>query len=350
MEFNNLQISPHNWFVAARSDQLSAGTLLRRMILGRPYVLYRNAEHQAVALEDSCPHKNLPLSMGTLVGDQIQCRYHGWKIDQRGACTDVPCHAPDEKLPRCTVPSLHAIEQDDWIWVHLTEPYGSPARPPRHAKTPDHRWFELHNVMKAPVDLIVENGVDCGHTGFVHPGLYRSTPQQFIRALLKTTPTGVRIDTLEEQAQTGTRDFRSYLSRNQQITHSDELILPHTVRVVYTTAGGTASRFGGLSVITILVCTPEDGDTTRVYTRMGVYYGYLTTPATWFVERLTRNIVAQDKEVLEGQADNIRRFGERRFRTVTADLPTGWVQRAIKQYNEGTFEARDEVREISYKL
>lgn len=343
MESTNLQISPHNWFIAARSDQVVIGALLRRLILGRPYVVYRDAGGRAVALEDSCPHKNLPLSMGTLVGDRIQCRYHGWTFDPHGRCTDVPCHAPGEKLPPCKVPSLHVVEQDGWIWLHPTEPRGSTALPPRHARDPKYRWFELHNVMKAPVDLIIENGVDCGHTGFVHPGLYRSTPQQFIRALVKTTPTGVRIDTLDEQARTGTRDFRSLLSRNKKITHSDELILPHTVRVDYHTSDG-------LSVVTILVCTPEDEHTTRVYTRMGVYYGLLTTPATWFVKRLTKRIVAQDKEVLEGQADNIRRLGGRKFRTVTADLPTNWVQRAIRQYNQGTFEASGESREISYKL
>src|SRR5262249_6241252 len=147
----------------------------------------RNEAGRPVALEDSCPHKNLPLSMGSLVGDQVQCRYHGWRFDQNGACTDVPCHAPKEKLPVCKIPALHVVEQDDWIWIHPTEPRGSEALPPSYPKDPKLRWFELHNVMKAPVDLILENGVDCGHTGFVHPGLYRSKPQQFIRALLRFT-------------------------------------------------------------------------------------------------------------------------------------------------------------------
>jgi phenylpropionate dioxygenase-like ring-hydroxylating dioxygenase large terminal subunit len=343
MEHTNLQISSHNWFVAARSDQLPVGALVRRLILGRPYVLFRGADGAPAALEDSCPHKNLPLSMGKLVGGQIQCRYHGWRFARDGRCTDVPCHAPDEKLPACRVPALRVVEQDGWVWLYPGVPTDAAALPPRHPRDRRHRWFELHNVMRAPVDLIIENGVDCGHTGFVHPGLYRSIPQQFIRALVKTTPTGVRIDTLDEQAETGTRDFRSLLSRNQKITHSDELILPHTVRVDYQTSNG-------LSVITILVCTPEDEHTTRVYTRMGVSYGVLTIPATWFVKRLTERIVAQDKEVLEGQADNIQRLGGRKFRTVTADLPTNWVQRAIRQFNQGTFTARDERREISYKL
>ncbi|WP_394831082.1 aromatic ring-hydroxylating dioxygenase subunit alpha [Pendulispora rubella] len=297
MDFNNLHIPKSNWFIAARSDQLGAGTTLKRRILGESYVFSRDARGRVLGREEDGAHSN-----------------------------------------------LRVVEQDDWIWVHLTLASDSTEGPPSYPRDPKFDWFELHNVMNVPLDLIVDNGVDCGHTGFVHPGLFRSKPQQFVRATLTNTGHGVRIDTSDEQAKSGTKDFRSFFTRNQKVTHYDEFIIPHTVYVEYATSDG----FGA---ITILICTPEDEQTTRVYTRMGVKYGrFFFFPATWFVKRLVEKIVAQDKVVLEGQADNIRRFGNRRFRTVTADLPTNWIQRTLRRETEGKPQATGEVREISYKL
>ena len=47
------------------------------MILGEPVVLFRKEDGTPVALEDRCVHRHLPLSMGRLVGDHLQCHYHG---------------------------------------------------------------------------------------------------------------------------------------------------------------------------------------------------------------------------------------------------------------------------------
>ena len=39
-----------------------------------------------VALEDRCCHRALPLSMGKVVENNIQCGYHGLEFDASGAC------------------------------------------------------------------------------------------------------------------------------------------------------------------------------------------------------------------------------------------------------------------------
>ena len=56
------------------------------VILGEPVVLFRTQDGTPVAFEDRCAHRHLPLSMGTLVGDTLQCRYHGLRYDKTGAC------------------------------------------------------------------------------------------------------------------------------------------------------------------------------------------------------------------------------------------------------------------------
>ena len=60
------------------------------MFLNQPVVLYRTAEGKAVALEDRCCHRHYPLSRGKVIGESIQCGYHGLRFDGTGTCVEIP--------------------------------------------------------------------------------------------------------------------------------------------------------------------------------------------------------------------------------------------------------------------
>ena len=77
------------WYVAAYDREITRRPL-GRIILGEPIVFYRLEDGTPVALEDRCAHRHLPLSMGKLVGDTLQCHYHGLRYDKTGACVRVP--------------------------------------------------------------------------------------------------------------------------------------------------------------------------------------------------------------------------------------------------------------------
>ena len=62
---------PHNaWYAAATSDEVGRTPPARRVLGGR-IVVYRTAAGEAVALEDRCEHRPVPLSSGRLEGDDI---------------------------------------------------------------------------------------------------------------------------------------------------------------------------------------------------------------------------------------------------------------------------------------
>jgi phenylpropionate dioxygenase-like ring-hydroxylating dioxygenase large terminal subunit len=331
-----------SWLLVAAGSEVGAAPVART-VDGLPLVLFRDSGGHVVALEDRCPHKNVALSLGRVVGDTLQCRYHGWRFSTAGGLVDVPCHSPDERLPRCAVPAFPVVEQDGWIWLTLAPPGTPTGAPPRYERSPGYRWFELHNTVSAPVDLVLENGLDCSHTGFAHEGLFRSAPTQFVTAVIEETPTGVRVETLEGDTG-GARDVRRTLGRGRAIRHVDEVILPHTLKVDYWI--GDAAH-----VVTILVCTPEAGERTRLFTRMGVRYGRLLTPLVGrYVEWLTRRVVRQDLAILESQAERIRGFGGRTFRNVMADQPAAWMQRARRRYEAGERPALLRTRRVVYRL
>ena len=66
----------NEWYVAAWDHEVSRD-LINRKILGKEIVLYRKQDGTPVAMEDACPYRMLPLSLGVLIEDRIQCGYHG---------------------------------------------------------------------------------------------------------------------------------------------------------------------------------------------------------------------------------------------------------------------------------
>lgn len=323
------------WFVVARSETLGRAPLAR-VILGHPVVLFRGVDGRVSALEDRCPHKNVALSLGRVRDGTLECRYHGWRFDGQGALVDVPCHSPDERAPRCRVPAWRVVERDGWIWVRRAGPDGGSGAPPAHPRDRRFFWFDLEYVVDAPADLILENGLDCSHTGFAHEGLFRSAPTQFVSTRIEETPTGVRA-TMEGEQPSGGNDTRSRLGRGQGIRHVDEVVVPHTLLVTY--------EIGRHRLVTILVCTPETPQRTRVFNRNGVHYGLWTPVVGRYVRAVARKVVRQDVEILNSQGARIREFGRREFRHVVADQPAVWMQRVLAGRGGGGAS-----REIVYKL
>ena len=156
------------WYVAANANEIDRKPMARTL-LGEPVVMYRLENGTPVALEDRCVHRHLPLSMGKLVGDVIQCHYHGLQYDCTGQCTKVP--GQDMVPPNAKIKSYPVVERYKWIWIWM----GDPAKADPAGIT-DFHWFDdpawgagqsyLH--VKANWQLIVDNLLDLTHETYIH--------------------------------------------------------------------------------------------------------------------------------------------------------------------------------------
>ena len=77
------------WYVIAWGEEVGR-QILARTVCNESIILYRTAEGKVAALENACCHRQLPLAMGKLVGDNVQCGYHGLTFDPTGKCVRVP--------------------------------------------------------------------------------------------------------------------------------------------------------------------------------------------------------------------------------------------------------------------
>jgi vanillate O-demethylase monooxygenase subunit len=157
------------WYVAARADELAAGALLGRRLLDDPVVLYRRADGSPVALTDRCPHRFAPLHLGRIVGDNVQCGYHGLQFDCTGKCVVAPF---GDKIPAAAqVRSYPVVERHAMLWIWMGDADKADAADiPDFSCMTDPKRAQLHGYQKvaANYELIVDNLADLSHAPFLH--------------------------------------------------------------------------------------------------------------------------------------------------------------------------------------
>ena len=113
------------WYRALPSDQLGRRTLYKAMLLENPLVIGRDADGRAFALQDTCPHRGMPLNCGRFDGRQVECGYHGWKFDvQTGQCKLIPSLTADQslKVDRIFAGNFACQERESFVWVFIPDP------------------------------------------------------------------------------------------------------------------------------------------------------------------------------------------------------------------------------------
>ena len=159
----------NSWYVAAWDREITRA-LLPRIFLGEPVVLYRKEDGSAVALEDRCCHRQLPLSMGRLEGDALRCGYHGLKFDASGKCVEIPGQA--SVPPQAKIKSYLVFEKHGWLWIWMGDPAkADPALVPNWWWTGHPQWaFSRPDMIhvKCNYQLIADNVLDATHLAYVH--------------------------------------------------------------------------------------------------------------------------------------------------------------------------------------
>ncbi len=104
------------WYVAGWSRDIGQG-LVARTILNENIVMYRQSNGSVAVLEDACPHRKLPLSKGRLLGDIVECGYHGLQFDCSGNCILAPTQ--QRIPPTAKVRVYPAAEKCGFVWVWM---------------------------------------------------------------------------------------------------------------------------------------------------------------------------------------------------------------------------------------
>lgn len=159
----------NTWYPLAWSRDIGR-SLTSRRIVERDIVLYRTEQGQVAALDDVCPHRMLPLSMGKLKGDAIECGYHGMTFDCSGKCVRVP--GQDRIPPNAQVRNYPTHENLGLVWIWMGDPTRANVAdvfdlPQYH----DPKWSAVEGdalPIEANYLSLADNLCDPSHVSFVH--------------------------------------------------------------------------------------------------------------------------------------------------------------------------------------
>lgn len=182
------------WYVAAPSRQIDE-SLQSLTLLGDPLLFYRDSEGQVVALEDACPHRKMPLSMGRRVGDAVQCGYHGLTFDACGKCIEAPTQ---DKIPsNALVRSYPVIEKFKLVWVWMGDPQlADEDKLLQLDDYSDPNWgLTDGGVLECQCHYLylLDNLLDPSHVAWVHETSFASAGTEDVPLVIEDTDTGVLV-------------------------------------------------------------------------------------------------------------------------------------------------------------
>jgi phenylpropionate dioxygenase-like ring-hydroxylating dioxygenase large terminal subunit len=142
-------------------------------MLGQDFVLFRDSGGVARCLSNTCTHRGGSLADGKILGDCVQCPYHGWRFDGEGHCVRIPSLGANARIPaRTRIDAYPTAERYGLVFAFLGD-LPEAERPPI-MPIPEYGmdgWAATLQHFEWDIDYkrSIENGIDPSHNEFVHP-------------------------------------------------------------------------------------------------------------------------------------------------------------------------------------
>ena len=325
------------WYAAAYDVELRH-ELMARTICNKKLVLYRRGDGAPAVLEDACWHRLLPLSKGRLIGDEVECGYHGLVYNPEGRCVRMPSQA---KLnPSACVRSFPVVEKHRLIWVWLGDPARADAAtiPDLHWNN-DPAWAGDGKLLHVNCDyrLVVDNLMDLTHETFVH---HTSLGNRAMAEAPFTT-------SHNEHSATVTRWMRDiepppfWAEQLRQPGRVDRWQIinfqpPCTVTIdVGVAPAGTGAPEGdrcrGVNGYVLNTITPESDTSCHYFWAFCRNYRLSEQGITQGLREGVTRVFAEDQVILEAQQQALLDHPDQGLRNLNIDAGAVWARRLIER-------------------
>ena len=162
---------PDGWYRVAASREVRPGEVKHVQCVGEQIALFRTRTDGRIAAVDAfCPHRGANLAQGKVMGDRLQCPFHGWQLDGSGRVR-APSDAGDRPPAH---PSWEAIDYYGMVMIYRSARRGAeaPYRLPPQPKIDDRQFRCRGQYDAGEVEMHIiefaENSVDFEHFSKLH--------------------------------------------------------------------------------------------------------------------------------------------------------------------------------------
>lgn len=329
------------WYAAAWKHEVGRREILARTVCNRKMALWRKAEGMPVALEDACWHRQLPLSMGRIDGDNLVCRYHGLAFDATGRCTRMP--SQDKLNHSACVRSYPALEKHRFVWIWPGDPaLADPALVPDMHWNEDQAWEGDGETLFAGCDyrLVIDNLMDLTHETFVHA-------TSIGHSAIAETPAAT---THDERSVTVTRwmadidappFWRAQLGRPGNVDRWQIIRFEAPCTIVLDvgvalagTGAAQGDRSQGVNGRVLNTITPETDATCIYFWSLLRNYRLRDQSLTTQLREANARIFEEDRAVIEAQQRSIDALPGRALHSLNIDAGSLWARRIIERMIE----------------
>ncbi len=320
------------WYVAARSEEIGRH-LTTRKILDKKIVLYRLEDASVATLDDACPHRRLPLSMGQLLGDRIECGYHGLLFDATGQCVKAPTQS--QIPPSAVVHSYPTIERWGFIWIWMGDhKFLNETLLPEIPNYLNSDWGKTKGgalEIKCNYLWLTDNLLDPSHVAWVHKTSFAAPGAHDTELELEGLDDGMIVSRwiLNQAVPPYYASLVKFEGKCDRLQHYEVRLPSYCMNRSVFAPAGTGGHKNSEDVdnayvmISYHFMTPVDEDNTMYYW----FQHYNTDPGNQNVaEKLNQGAIAafnEDREILEAVHIGMK---EQTTRNINLKLDTGAVR------------------------
>lgn len=317
----NLSQLKNQWLPICHEKKISHRPQ-RFIVLNTPIVVFR-LNDQIIALQDRCPHRGAPLSVGKIDGELLQCSYHGWRFNASGECVAIPGLTKTINCTDKSVPAYAIQTHLNLVFVcldkneHTAPLYSIPA-----LQTKQYCSHFMQFKLKGDILNIIENVLDATHTHFVHGGLLRhDKKRQYITAKLSVNETNAEIRYENEKKQSGLVSSLFEKERNFSI---GRFHFPLIAELEYHAQHYLTASF------TFFLSPTTSTNEHNIFLLISYRKNWLTN---WikklFLLPFIKLALKQDKDILGKQDMNIAYFPGLHFKSTELDILRPHIERIL---------------------
>ncbi|MEF9918271.1 MAG: aromatic ring-hydroxylating dioxygenase subunit alpha [Eubacterium sp.] len=161
----------NKWYAILESKDVPDKRPVGVTRLNEKLVLWRDSKGKACCIKHQCCHRGAALELGKVVGDHLQCAFHGFEYDCKGQVKKIPAIGADTLVSSWYgVEHFTVREEHDFIWLWWGDPNKMTAEIPffDDLEHPDFSYKSFKDHWPVHYSRAVENQLDVVHLPFVH--------------------------------------------------------------------------------------------------------------------------------------------------------------------------------------